>query len=90
MTLLRICFALVILFACNAWAESAPIGSVNTVSGDARIVTAGVEVRAALGVPVYMGSQLKTGKKSSLGIVFNDATVMSFCSDKEISIDEYL
>jgi hypothetical protein len=33
---------------------------------------------------------LRTGAKSSLGVTFRDDTVMSFGSDTELTVDEYL
>lgn len=90
MKTLRIFVALLAFLANCAWADSTPVGTVKTVSGDALIVTAGSPVKAALGVPVYLGSQLRTGPKSSLGIVFNDATVTSIGAQTELTIDEYL
>lgn len=90
MNIIRIFFALLGLVVFNAWADSAPVGTVKTVSGDAFIVTGSSQARATLGLPVYMGSQLKTGAKSSLGVVFNDASVMSFGSNTDLTIDDYL
>jgi hypothetical protein len=76
--------------AFNAWADPSPVGTVKTLSGEAFVTTQVHPIRAALGLPVYQGSQLKTATKSSLGIVFNDATVMSFGSDTELTFDDYL
>lgn len=90
MNIFRIFVIVAGLLAGSAWADTAPVGTVKTVSGDAFIVAAGKQVRATLGAAVYLGNQIKTGPKSSLGIVFNDATVTSFGSDTELTIDEYL
>ena len=87
-TLYLVC-ALAYFFVTNAWSDPVPAGTVKTVSGEAFITTAGTPVRAALGTPVYVGSQLKTGAKGSLGVVFNDATVMSFGADTTFTIDDY-
>jgi hypothetical protein len=72
------------------WADELPIGYVKTVSGEASVTTGKSRVAAQLGTPLFMGSHLKTGHKSSLGVTFKDDTVMSFGSDTELSVDEYL
>lgn len=74
----------------SVWADEAPIGYVKTVSGTATITTGKNKVTAQLGTPLFQGSQLKTGAKSSLGVTFKDDTVMSFGSDTELTVDEYL
>lgn len=85
-----LCFAFAYLLVSSAWSDTAPAGVVKTMSGEVLVTTAGTSVRATVGTPVYSGSELKTGNKSSLGIVFNDATVMSFGSDTTVNIDDYL
>jgi hypothetical protein len=76
--------------ALSAWADDAAIGYVKTLSGEATVTTGSNKVVAQLGTPLYVGSQLKTGKKSSMGVTFKDDTVMSFGSDTDLTVDEYL
>ena len=71
-------------------ADETPIGYVKTVSGEATVTTAGKSVKAQPGTPVAQGSVLKTAAKSSMGVTFKDETVMSFGSDTELTVDEYL
>ncbi len=71
-------------------AEEAPVGYVKTVSGDATVTTGTHRIAAQLGTPLYLGSQLKTGHKGSLGVTFKDDTVMSFGPDTELTVDQYL
>ena len=66
------------------------IGYVKNVSGDAFVITKGNRVAAKSGTPVFEGSQLRTGAKSSLGITFKDETIMSFGPDTELTVDAYL
>ena len=73
-----------------AHAQGESIGVVKTVSGEAFVVTQGKSVKAQPGTPVFMGSQLKTGARSSLGVTMKDNTVMSFGPDTEMTVDEYL
>lgn len=83
-----------LIFACAAFgqalADEAPVGYVKTVSGQASVVSAGKPLTAAPGSPVFLGSVLRTGPKSSLGVTFRDETVMSFGADTELTVDEYL
>ncbi|MFZ2307842.1 MAG: FecR domain-containing protein [Rhodoferax sp.] len=73
-----------------ACAQTAPVGYVKTVSGQAWVTTAGRRVAAAPGTPVHVGSQLKTLAQASLGVTFKDNTLMSFGPDTELTVDEYL
>lgn len=85
-----IAFCLLLVGSLSAWADETAIGYVKTLSGEATVTTGKNKVVAQLGTPLYQGSQLKTGKKSSLGVTFKDDTVMSFGADTELTIDEYL
>ena len=73
-----------------AQADEPPIGYVKNVTGDASVSTAGQTVKAEAGTPVLLGSVLRTGQESSMGVTFKDETVMSFGPDTELSVDEYL
>jgi hypothetical protein len=90
MQLRPIALGLLLAAALSAWADEAPIGYVKTLSGAATITTNKNKVSAQLGTPLFQGSQLKTGPKSSMGITFKDDTVMSFGADTELTVDEYL
>jgi hypothetical protein len=79
-----------LLMTLGAQADDLPIGYVKTLVGEASITTAGTKVKADVGTPVYQGSLLQTGSKSSMGVTFKDETVMSFGADTTFSIDEYL
>lgn len=82
--------ALVLAFSLPAQADDAPIGYVKNVSGDASVSSAGQMLKAAVGSPIQIGSVLRTGPKSSMGVTFKDETVMSFGPDTELTVDEYL
>jgi hypothetical protein len=85
-----ISIGLLLCGALSVWADEAPIGYVKTLTGSASITTGKNKVNAQLGTPLFQGSQLKTGPKSSLGVTFKDDTVMSFGADTELTVDEYL
>jgi hypothetical protein len=87
----RLLISLAVLGATSAFAATeSPVGYVKTVNGDASVTTEKNTVKAALGTPVFKGSQLKTGTKGSLGVTFKDETIMSFGPDTELTVDEYL
>jgi hypothetical protein len=90
MPLRHIAFCFLLAGALSAWADEAPIGYVKTLTGEASVTTGKNKVTAQLGTPLFQGSQLKTGHKSSLGVTFKDDTVMSFGADTELTVDEYL
>jgi hypothetical protein len=90
MRLRLIALCLLLLYGMATWADEAPIGYVKTITGEASVTTGKARVAAQLGTPLFMGSQLKTGHKSSLGVTFKDDTVMSFGPDTELTVDEYL
>ncbi len=66
------------------------VGFVKTVSGNAAVISAGKAVKAEPGTPLYVNSTIKTASKSAMGITFKDNTVMSFGSNTEVLIDEFL
>lgn len=84
-----IAIAFSIAFA-QCLAAEAPVGYVKVVTGEATVTTTGATTKAEVGTPVYQGSTLKTGSKSSLGVTFKDETVMSFGADTVFTVDEYL
>lgn len=82
--------ALSLALCAGTWADEAPIGYVKNVTGDASVTTTGIKRKAEAGTPIHLGSVLRTGTQSSMGVTFKDETVMSFGPDTEITIDEYL
>lgn len=83
-------FVLVLFSALSVWADDAVIAYVKTVTGEASVTTAGKQVKAEVGTPIMLGSKLKTGPKSSMGVTFKDETMMSLGADSELTVDEYL
>ena len=74
----------------SVWADEPPIGFVKNVSGDASVSNGAQKLKAEVGTPIQLGSVLRTGSKSSMGVTFKDETVMSFGPDTELTVDEYL
>lgn len=90
MLIARFVFCMLFCFSLPAWADTPTIGYVKTVKGDAVVINAGQQTRAAVGTPVVAGSKLKTGSNGSLGVTFKDNTVMSIGPNTELTVDEYL
>lgn len=74
----------------NANVNAHVVAYVKTVTGDAWVIANGSVTKAAAGVAIAKGNRLKTGSDASLGVSFIDNTVMSFGSDTELVVDEYL
>lgn len=83
-------FCALLVSALVAHADEPTIGYVKTVSGTATVTTDNMRVVAKPGTPVFLGSQLKTGPQSSLGVTFQDETILSFGPGSELTVDEYL
>lgn len=78
-----------LLAAFPAFADDS-VGMVKTVSGVASIVADGQSTAAVVGAHLYRGNVLKTGADGTMGITFNDDTVMSFGPDTEVSVDDFV
>ena len=71
-------------------AQTAPVGYVKTVTGEAWVTTAGQRTVAQPGTAVLLGSQLKTQPAATLGITFKDNTLMALGPDTEMTVEDYL
>jgi hypothetical protein len=90
MSIVRFMLCALLGISLSAMADSTAIGYVKTVKGDAMVITGGQQAKAEVGTPVAVGSKLKTGANSSMGVTFKDNTVMSFGPNTELTVDEYL
>ena len=79
-----------LLCAGTAYAEDGRIGFVKTVEPQAFLIADGKTTPLAVGSAVHLGDHLRTGKTGSVGITFQDDTIMSIGPDTEIVVDEYL
>jgi hypothetical protein len=70
-----------LMLAFSASAQDA-IGYVKTVTGEASVTTSGTSID--------LGSELQTGKSSSMGVTFKDETLMSFGENTQLTVDQYL
>lgn len=88
--MLRSTILTLLLVAAPAWADNQPIGNVKDVTGEASVTTGNAKVAAVPGTPIFQGSVLQTGPRSSMGVTFKDETLMSFGEKTLLTVDEYL
>ncbi len=82
--------SLLVLASPAAMAQDGLIGFVKTVTSPALIVVDGKSIRATAGMPLQAGFIVRTGPNGSMGVTLRDNTVMSFGSNTEFVVDEYL
>lgn len=92
MKCLRVFFLLTFLSIlpddCNAEFES--IGFVDSVKGEVLIVSSQVTVTAVKNMSIISGDSIKTGSSSSVGLIFEDDTVVSLGPGSEMLIKDFL
>jgi hypothetical protein len=84
-----VCSLCVMWVAVPAMADN-PAGIVKTVKGAASVVHQEKAVPATGGQRVFKGDVVRTGPDGSLGIVFEDDTLLSLGPNSEVVIDEYV
>jgi hypothetical protein len=86
--------AFVLLFAGAGWAApadvSGAIGSIQKANGTAAVVRQGQTIPVQPGLKIRMNDTLQTGADGSIGVVFQDETLLSLGPDSILSIDEYI
>ncbi len=65
------------------------IGKIRTLEGSALIQREGITLAAAVGVAIYRGDLIRTGKPGAVSIVLIDDTTISLGTGSELSIIEY-
>ena len=71
-------------------ADDTVVGFVKIAEGEAILMDGQITMPAKVGMPLHLGSIIKTGSNGQLGATFKDNTVMSFGPETEVVIDEYL
>ncbi len=70
-------------------AASKAIGYVMKTEGEAAVIVDGKPQPAKVGMPVFVGSSIKTGANGSLGVTLEDNTLMSFGPNSQLSFDAF-
>ena len=71
-------------------AEFESIGFVDSVKGEVMIVSSKSSVKAVQNMKVITGDSIKTGSSSSVGLIFEDDTVVSLGPGSEMVIEAFL
>lgn len=85
-----------IFFSCSITVEAtfgdAPptVATVQKVSGAATVVRQGQTISAKIGLEIYQNDTLRTGPGGSIGVVFNDDTLLSLGPESMLVIDEFV
>lgn len=66
------------------------IATVQKVSGMATVVRQGQPLSAKIGLEIYQNDTLRTGRDGSIGVVFNDETLLSLGPESMLVIDEFV
>ncbi len=69
---------------------SLTIATVQKVSGMATVVRRGGTISAKIGLEIYQNDTLRTGPDGSIGVVFNDDTLLSLGPESMLVIDEFV
>ena len=85
---LLLCVFSVLPNICAAEFES--IAFVDSVKGEVMIVSSEMAVKAVQNMKVIPGDAIKTGSNSSVGLIFEDDTVVSLGPKSEMEIDEFV
>ena len=92
--LLLILVTIFFLFPMNgkvASADPSPvIATVQKVSGMATVVRQGRAISAKFGLEIYQNDTLRTGPDGSMGVAFNDDTLLSLGPESVVVIDEFV
>jgi hypothetical protein len=85
-----LCLTMMILLPSVALGEGSPIGKTKNSKGDVFVIRAGKQIPVSVGERLFQNDIIRTGAASSVGIIFEDNTVLSLGPDSEIVIDEYV
>ncbi len=66
------------------------VATVQKVSGTATVVRQGQTIPAAVGLEIWENDTLRTGPDASIGLVFNDDTLLSVGPESVLVIDEFV
>lgn len=86
--------SLLILLGLAGWswslADSIAVGIVRSVADEAYILRDQAQTPALINMKVMRGDVIRTGPSGSMGLIFDDDTVVSMGPESELVIDEFL
>jgi len=81
---------LALIIPAVAYAATEPVGVIKSVTEGTAIIRDGKTHRATPGMKVLKGDLIKTGPGGSVGMIFEDDTVISMGPKSELAIEEFL
>ncbi len=69
---------------------SVPVAIVNKINGSVTVVRQGQTIPATMGLEIWENDTLRTGPDASIGLVFNDDTLLSLGPESVFVIDEFV
>jgi hypothetical protein len=88
--LLAVLFAMLPSLVAFAEDGPAPVGFVDKVENEAKVISGDAATAAIIGTPVHMEDELRTGAEGRLQITFRDNTVLTLGEKASIVIDRYV
>lgn len=88
--LLILVLILAILLPFTAFGENSPIGKTKTGKGEFSAVRGGRQIQLMIGDKIYQNDIIRTGEDGSVGIIFDDNSILSLGPKSEIVIDQYV
>lgn len=85
-----LCLMMMILSPCLVMGQGPSIGKAKTGKGDVVVVRTGQSIPLKVGDRLYQKDTIRTGTDSTVGIIFEDNTVLSLGPNSELVIDEYI
>ncbi|MGE0085067.1 MAG: FecR domain-containing protein [Desulfococcaceae bacterium] len=85
-----LCAMITIFMSWPAMGEEPPIGRTKTGRGDVAVIRSGKEIPVNIGDRLYQNDIIRTGADSSVGIIFEDNSILSLGPKSEIVIDKYV
>lgn len=74
----------------NCMAKFESVGFIKSVAGEVYIVSSNLSVRAVPNMKIIKGDSIITGADSSVGLIFEDDTVVSIGPKSEILIQDFM
>jgi len=84
------CISLLFFGPQSTLARPDSAGIIKAVSGDVFITGAETTMKAVANMRIIQGDTIKTGADSSVGLIFEDDTVLALGPNSEISIESFL
>ncbi|MBN1471921.1 MAG: FecR domain-containing protein [Syntrophaceae bacterium] len=85
-----LCLVMMILLPCVAMGEESPVGKIKTSKGDVFVIRDGKPIPLSIGDRLFQNDTIRSGAASSVGIIFEDNSILSLGPDSEIVIDKYV